>query len=65
MVKGCKTVEVRACECRIGERQASRESAKYSRRRSEGYILAYLANLHFLISTPAPAPLQGNRCGVL
>ena len=49
-----KTVGVRACECRIGERQASRESAKYDRLHSRGYTLAYLANPHSLISTPFP-----------
>ncbi len=59
------TAEVRACECRIGERQASRESAKYDRRRCEGYTLAYLANLLSLISPPAPASLPINACGVL
>ncbi len=50
------TDKERACECRISERQASRESAKYSRRHSEGYILqtSFPLYLH---------PLQGNECG--
>ncbi len=59
MVKGCITVEVRACECRIGEPSVSRESAKYSRRRCEGYILAYLANLLFPDFDPCASTIAG------
>ncbi len=53
------TVEVRACKCRIGEPSASRESAKYDRRHSEGYILAYLANLLFPDFDPCANTIAG------